>query len=455
MKFLKEHKLEILIFFVAFFIQLAAFFLMIQQEGVDVFSESDAKIYIQIAKNILNYKVFSWSQEMPLIPDSFRMPLYPLFLAFIFSFTSKIWFVSIIHNILSAATCVLIFLIGKKVFNQKVGLLAAFILALEPHRAVYSNFVLTEPLFTFFLVVTIYFFIDFLKFDNKKSFYVSVVFLGLFILTKPIAQYSWLIFFWIALVKILVQKVQKIEGLGLKQIVLAGFLLFLILLPWLIRNEIVFNHFALNSSRNFNLYHWYVPIIYAKQHNIPRSDTIHLFYEKTAKKFPSLREEHLHNFEFSSYFHRKALEIISSDPLGYLKLHLVGSSYFFLTTGYRSKLMRLFGIPGGEMTVDPISLLSNYGLKGIIDYINLIVIFGLFLILIINFFFWINIFFIKKSENWLSELLLYIFIFYFALLIGPLASAASKYPVQPFIILLASLGFFRLRDFIRPKYKAR
>jgi len=457
MRFFQKHKLEILIFFLAFFVKLITLFLITYREGIGVLSESDALVYIQIAKNILNYRVFSWSQNLPLIPDSFRMPIFPLLLAFIFSLTQKIWLVSIVNNLFSAITCVLVFLVAKKVFNQKIGLLAALVLALEPYMAVYTNFVLIEPIFTLFLVITVYFFVDFLKFNNLKSFYLSIIFLGLFMLTKPFASYSFFIFFSIALIKILTQKIKLFT---LKQVSLAGVLLFLILSPWLIRNKLVFNHFSLNSSRDFNLYHWYAPIIYAKENNIPRSDAIHLFYQKTVENFPNTKSEELHNFQFSPYFRKEALKIILSNPLGYAKLHLVGVGYFFLTNGYRSMLMRLFGITEGKIIADPVSVFANQGIEGLISYINslgakpiILIIVGFFLVLIINFFFVVNLFFIKKSDSFLSEILLYVLIFYFAFLIGPLASAAYKYPVQPLILLLASAGFFRCFNFWQEKLR--
>lgn len=74
-------------------------------------------------------------------------PGYPLLLAAIYKvFGHSIILAKLLNAFAGAAACLLIYAIGAKVFNRRVGFLAAVILAVFPSQIYYSTLVMTEAL---------------------------------------------------------------------------------------------------------------------------------------------------------------------------------------------------------------------------------------------------------------------------------------------------------------------
>ena len=126
---------------------------------------SDAVRYVLIAKNILNFHTFGVKPNLPIYTTP---PGYPLFLAGVFSITGqKLMAVRIVQVIMGTLMIYLVYLIGKKIWNRRVGLVAAFILSFYPVWIIWPSLFLTETLFTLLLLLFVFFFIRYLK--NKSG----------------------------------------------------------------------------------------------------------------------------------------------------------------------------------------------------------------------------------------------------------------------------------------------
>lgn len=79
----------------------------------------------------------------------------------------------------------LVYLLGKELFNEKIGVISAFLLAVSSYHLRYALMEMDETLI-FFLLLGFYFFIKEFKISKKIS-YLSIIFLGVSILIKPIA----------------------------------------------------------------------------------------------------------------------------------------------------------------------------------------------------------------------------------------------------------------------------
>jgi len=150
---------------------------------------ADAAKYLSIAVNLLKYDTYSHILSEAPSPDSFITPGYPLFLTGILSITQDIeasyHTALFIQAILSAITAVLIFLLGL-LFIPKWGAVAAGILtAFSPHMTTMSGYLLTETLFTFFLVSSLYLLALALKSNNKSLLFIAGIFIGLDALVRP------------------------------------------------------------------------------------------------------------------------------------------------------------------------------------------------------------------------------------------------------------------------------
>ena len=118
--------------------------------------------YDTLAVNLLAGKGFTLDSATGK-PTSWRMPLYPLFLASIYSiFGHNYLAVRIIQCIMSALLCIMIFYIGKMTFGRKTGFFAALILAFYQPYIYYlyyggPAFLFSENLFNFLFLIFILF----------------------------------------------------------------------------------------------------------------------------------------------------------------------------------------------------------------------------------------------------------------------------------------------------------
>jgi len=132
---------------------------------VGVKESADGLLYSNIALNLLQGEGFTQtirSYEF-IVP-----PLYPLFLTFVYLLFGIENYLSvvIIQSFFSAITCLLIYLIGKKLFNTGVGVLSSLYFAIYPVSIWWNSYFLTETIYTFFLVLFVWYLI-FLFSKNK------------------------------------------------------------------------------------------------------------------------------------------------------------------------------------------------------------------------------------------------------------------------------------------------
>ena len=90
-------------------------------------------------------------------PTAYRLPGYPLLLAATYAvFGDSKTPIRMLQVIADVISCLLLFSIGKKMFSEKVGLLAAAILALFPIQVLYVSHLMTETIFTTILLLIVW-----------------------------------------------------------------------------------------------------------------------------------------------------------------------------------------------------------------------------------------------------------------------------------------------------------
>ncbi len=87
-------------------------------------------------------------------------------------------------NVLAALTVVVVFFIGKELFNRWAGIAAAAFLMFDPVHMFYSTRILTDVPGTFFVTLTLYFWVRTEQRDEDWSFYATFAAGALTILTK-------------------------------------------------------------------------------------------------------------------------------------------------------------------------------------------------------------------------------------------------------------------------------
>lgn len=162
--------------------------------------------------------------------------LLALFLSFFSVFRAILAF-RIFQAILQGASLTLIYLLAKEVFNERVGALAAVIDALYLPEYFATQVVLTEVIFKFLFLCSLYFLVLALKEDNEKYYYLSGLFWSLSLYFKPVVALLplVLVIYWIR------------QGFdfkrGIKISLNVAIIFVLILSPWWIRNYLIFKRF--------------------------------------------------------------------------------------------------------------------------------------------------------------------------------------------------------------------
>jgi 4-amino-4-deoxy-L-arabinose transferase-like glycosyltransferase len=126
----------------------------------------DLRWYFIVATNLASgYGYVSNSNPSPIFgelvgpgdPTAFWPPGYPLVLAGYWKvFPRGLESAEVFHAVLGALTVPLVYLLGAKLFDRRVGLSAAALFALFPNAIVWTPLVLSEHLFTFVFVAALW-----------------------------------------------------------------------------------------------------------------------------------------------------------------------------------------------------------------------------------------------------------------------------------------------------------
>ncbi|MFH1240051.1 MAG: glycosyltransferase family 39 protein [Candidatus Diapherotrites archaeon] len=176
----KRVKLMLGIFLLALVVRLVYFFLFSNE---NLFG--DGQRYFQIAGAL-----FQGGYVDPSVLLSWT-PGYPAFLWLITIFFGKnILAMKFIQHLIGAMTAVLVFVLGSKIFNEKVGVVAGVLWAIYGYSVLFADLILTETLFLFFFTLLLIFSSG--EINYKKSAIAGLL-LGLNVLIRSAAKGFFLI----------------------------------------------------------------------------------------------------------------------------------------------------------------------------------------------------------------------------------------------------------------------
>jgi len=140
----------------------------------------DQKTFILWAEKILEHPFYVDGKVF------YMAPFYPYFLTFLYLITGgSITGILILHAIIDTGTCFLLYLIGKKLFNKKVGLIAAFFACFYKTYIVYSISILSDSIILFLYLLFFYLLIRSFDKLNLKWWIITGIILGFSALAKP------------------------------------------------------------------------------------------------------------------------------------------------------------------------------------------------------------------------------------------------------------------------------
>ncbi|MBL7190790.1 glycosyltransferase family 39 protein [bacterium] len=180
-----------------------------------------------------------------------RPPVYPFFLAFIYYIIGHDFLiVRLIQAVIGALTAVLTFKIGAKMFDRSTGVLAGLAYALYTASWAFSDLLLTECLFTFLMMLSVWFM---MKIFEMRSPWV-LFWAGFFTAAATLARTAYAPYMGFIFAALVILRFRNIKLIS--RFALAVVIFFMALLPWMMRTYYTKGAFTLNpkSGGDFFLY---------------------------------------------------------------------------------------------------------------------------------------------------------------------------------------------------------
>ena len=341
--------------------------------------------YFKMVQNFLEGKGLIIAENL----KAFRPPLYPLFLSLLYSFGLNFSGIRIIQAIISTITIYFIYRIGKTVFSEKIGIFSAGISSIYPFFIFYTGFLLTETLFIFLVVLSIFYLVRIVDEDNSYFPFIGGIFLGLAGLCRPTMELFMpiSIFLILSFRRSLKERIKKILILAISFI--------FVLSPWIIRNYKIFHKFIPGTTMGGWVF-W--------EGNNPYSEGGPCrYFPKNILKIDEIKRDRL--------LYQKTIQVIKENPKRFLWLlknkflrfwNVVPNAAEFSTFLYRIISVLSFGI-----------LLPFFCIGFLISLKN-------------------------KKANFMHFLIIFFTIFHMVFL----SSIRYRVPIEPFYIIFAVYGFF-------------
>ena len=208
----------------------------------------DPKVYDNIARGLIQGEGYHEEGKR-----AFRPPGYPYFLAALYTlFGAHPLPVELVQTVLAVITCLLIYLLGKRLANERTGLIAAGLFAAYPQFIRYAGNLYVETLFIFLFLVVLVLLFDIVQKPSYPKSMIAGFCLGLSALVREVSLFI--------LLPILLWAILMMRGSSEKRQwgkMLSLFLVFFVLAisPWTLRNYLLFHSFIpISTSGGFNFY---------------------------------------------------------------------------------------------------------------------------------------------------------------------------------------------------------
>lgn len=205
---------------------------------IPAFVTKDSVEYVEPALALVDGGPFVLAQR--------RTPVYPLFMAgSVALFGRDLLAITFAQHLLGIGTAMLTFAIGRMTFGRTVGLVGGLLAALSSPLLIYEHYLITESVFTFFLIVAICLFVAGLRTRLLRYFALGGFVLGLAALTRPVGQ-AILVVLPFAFLPVLGGWRPTLRACALTVGCFA-----LLIVPWTIRNQLVFGEAQAASMGRF------------------------------------------------------------------------------------------------------------------------------------------------------------------------------------------------------------
>jgi len=248
----------------------------------------------------------------------FRAPLYPAFLAAIYTVFGHDYLVArVVQALLGSLSCGLLFLIGRRVFGTAVGAIAAFVAASYWMLIYFDGELLIPVLIVFLDLLLIWLLLRAMHGPSARAYGLAGVVLGLSAIARPnILLFGPAIVLWL----VVIYRGRWWRALQYVVCVTAGCLL--VVLPITVRNYIVGGDLVLIASQGgVNFYIGNNPDSDGRTAIVPGTPGDWWGgYHATIARAEQARGRKLRASEVSNYYYEQAWRFIRSQPGDFLRL---------------------------------------------------------------------------------------------------------------------------------------
>ena len=274
----------------------------------------DSRAYMTFASTIIQGATYT---------DLNSPPGYPLFIAFASGWSDPSFVRTVFSQlVLTSLIAWMLLVIGSKLSNERVGLIAGWLYALSPNASLWALTIMTETLFTFFIVLALWAWLAATDTGRLRSYFAIGIFLGLGAMVRNIGLMLipvWVIFHMIQKVFTKELGTAMITGLA----ILIGSAI--VILPWAIHNQVVHGEFMVTEEHSRTFFTFNVASVLAVVEGISR-DQAAVEMGRTEDPFGL------------------TLELLVKHPLAFIEVQAKGilRSMFGVSTGAWA---RVFGYP--------------------------------------------------------------------------------------------------------------
>lgn len=289
--------------------------------------------YYEVAGNLLVGNGFSRSVASPTVPDSVRTPLYPLFLATLVMLFKSYTAVALVQIALSCLIPLLGYRIAKQlVKNERMAILAALLITLEPLSLHLATTLQTETLFTVFLLGGLTIFLDYWKEPSTRTLLYATVLFALATLARPTIQYLPILL--VAVIFFIFK--QNIRTSIRHTLIMLGVFL-VMLLPWSIRNYLTFGNPSLSVQSVSVPYAFLVPSTIALENKEGFSKA----QDEFNRGIGNIKDVEDITLANAKEYKKRLPGLLLAHPVGLIKSIGVTALTFFTHDGYLDVLARL------------------------------------------------------------------------------------------------------------------
>jgi 4-amino-4-deoxy-L-arabinose transferase-like glycosyltransferase len=416
---------------------------------IKYYTNPDAYNYENIALNLVNHSVFSDELRPPYVLDLHRTPLYPAFLAIVYFFSGSSRMAVVLFQILlGSLTAGLTYLFSLALLrSHQIALFASLILALDPLTIMYTNMLMTETLFTFFLVGGSITLLEYFRSQRFLWLALSAVMYAGAVLTRPIGQFLPLV-----LIPLIVFAAKP----GQRRVALSRGLLFAalslaLIFVWVFRNHQVAGIWLITDIGEYNLAYYSARDVLEVAENVSN--------EEATDKIDSMikageQSESLFPAERVKLERQVALQVFKHYPLSTIQVYIDSVLQFLINPGLDNicaQLSHARNVEGCKVTqsISNPNFIEKVRLKfGNMDNVQLVIaVWSVFSLFVIYTFSMIGIYVLIKNRQWFELFNLVLIIVYLILLsAGGQTTSRFRVPTIPYWSVLASVGLVMIKD---------